>query len=102
MIHRAVLYTPEAEDDLISMYDHFAAAASSNVALGFLRRVRTWLDGFSAASERGTRRDDIRPGLRTIGFRRRLTVAFTVTSDTVVILRVLYGGQEWEAALKEE
>ncbi|WP_348626490.1 hypothetical protein [Mesorhizobium sp. LNJC384A00] len=41
----------------------------------------------------------MRPGLRIVGFERRLTVAFTVEGDQVVILRVFYGGVNWEDEL---
>lgn len=99
MIRRAVAIAPEAERDLFALYDRIADAASPAVAIGYLGRVRTWLETFETASERGTRRDDIRPGLRTVGFERRLTVAFTVADDRVVIVRVFYGGQDWGAAL---
>ena len=50
--------------------------------------------------ERGTRRDDIRPGLRVIGFERRATIVFQVLEDEVIIVRVFYGGQDYEAALR--
>jgi toxin ParE1/3/4 len=52
--------------------------------------------------QRGTRRDAIRPGLRTLGYRQRVTVAFRVTDTTVVILRVLYGSRDLEGLLREE
>ena len=101
MIRRTVVYAPEAEGDLLSLFDHIADAASEAVAAGYLGRIKVWLEGFSTASERGTRRDDIRPGLRIIGFERRLTVAFTVTEDTVVIQRVFSGGRNWRARLED-
>ena len=99
MIRRGVVYAPEARDDLMALYDWIAEAASPDVAFTYLTRVEAWLAGFDAAPERGTRRDDIRPGQRTVGFERRLTVAFTVNDATVVILRVFYGGQDWSAVL---
>ena len=46
-------------------------------------------------------RDDLRPGLRITGFRRRVTVAFSVDEDRVMILRLFYGGQDWERAFDE-
>jgi toxin ParE1/3/4 len=46
-------------------------------------------------SERGTPRDDVRPNLRIIGFERRITVAFVVEPESVVILRLFYGGANW-------
>jgi toxin ParE1/3/4 len=50
-------------------------------------------------SERGFLREDIRPGLRVLGFERRLTVAFSVEAETVTIYRLFYGGQNWEEVL---
>ena len=47
---------------------------------------------------RGTEHSDLRPGLRTIGFRRRVTIAFRVKGDSVAILRILYGGRSVELA----
>jgi hypothetical protein len=40
------------------------------------------------------------PGLRTIGFERRATIAFQVMQDEVVILRIFYGGEDYERALR--
>jgi toxin ParE1/3/4 len=47
-----------------------------------------------------TRRDDLRPGLCTIGFRRRVTIAFAVEADAMTIIGIFYGGQDFEAALQ--
>ena len=52
--------------------------------------------------ERGTRRDDLRPGLRTTTYRRRVTIAFHVTETTVAIDRVLYGGRDLDAIFRED
>ena len=54
---------------------------------------------FDPASERGARRDDIRPELRVIGYRRSVTIAFTLSDTQVVILRVFYGGVDWKPLL---
>jgi len=39
--------------------------------------------------------------LRTIGFRRRATIAFSADDRMVTILGVFYGGQDYEAALRQ-
>ena len=52
--------------------------------------------------ERGAQRDDLRPGLRVIGFERRVTIAFHITSETVVIDRVFYGGRDLTGAFDSE
>jgi toxin ParE1/3/4 len=49
---------------------------------------------------RGRKRDDLLPGLRTIGFERRVTVAFVVSADAVLIEGIFYGGRDFEAALR--
>ena len=46
--------------------------------------------------DRGNRRDDLRPGLRILGFERRAVITFQITANTVTILRVLYGGRDLE------
>jgi toxin ParE1/3/4 len=51
--------------------------------------------------ERGTRRDDLRVGLRIVGFRRQASIAFTVLEDRVEIARILYGGRNLDDALRE-
>ena len=48
---------------------------------------------------RGMARDDLRPGLRVVGFRRRVTIAFAITEETVEILGIYYGGRDYEALL---
>jgi len=53
---------------------------------------------------RGMRRDYLLPGLCVIGFERRATIVFTVEEalTRVEIHGVHYGGQDFEAALREE
>lgn len=47
--------------------------------------------------ERGTRRDDLRPGLRTLGFRRQASILFRIDAQGVEIGRILYGGRDLAA-----
>ncbi len=96
MKERDVVLSPEARDDLIALYDWIAAAAHPRTALGYIERIEAFLLGMRFASERGTRRDDIRPGLRVVSFERRVTVAFTVDESSLIILRLFYAGRNWE------
>ncbi len=95
-----VVFAPEALDDLRALYDLITDAASPERAFGYVEEIRRHLLGFADFPQRGTRRDHIRPGLRTIGYRRRITIAFLVTEAEVVILRVLYGGRDVDALLR--
>jgi toxin ParE1/3/4 len=51
--------------------------------------------------KRGTRRGDIAPGLRTIGFERRVTIAFRVLEGVVEIVTIAYAGRDFENGLRE-
>lgn len=93
--------TRAARSDLMAVYDHIAAEVSQRVARGYIQRIEAWLATFDLGAERGTLREDLRPGLRTIGFERRVTAAFTVQDERVVILRLFYAGQDWGTALSD-
>ncbi|NGN41052.1 type II toxin-antitoxin system RelE/ParE family toxin [Mesorhizobium sp. CGMCC 1.15528] len=97
MKRRNVIFAPEARHDLFQIYEWVAVATSPIVALDYIERIESWCLAFDLAGERGRKRDDIRPGIRITGFERRMTIAFTVTSEQVTILRLFYGGQDWES-----
>jgi toxin ParE1/3/4 len=52
---------------------------------------------------RGTQRDDLRPGLRIVPFKKRTAIAFEIDEekDVVRVLRVFYGGQDYDAVLNK-
>ncbi len=98
MPHR-VAFAPEAKAQLVSLYEFIAARGNPAAALSFTEAIVTYCDGFAVFPRRGTRRDDLRPGLRTIAFRRRVTIAFHVGPRTVTVLGVFYAGQDVSASL---
>ncbi len=100
MRSRRVVFAPEAATDLDWLYDLIAEASSPERAMAYLSRLEALCKGLATASERGQRRDDIRPGLRIIGFERRITVAFSVDTERVTILRCFYGGADWEGSFE--
>jgi len=84
-----------AREDLRSLYAFIRDERKSPViAINYVRRIYDYCKSFSQFPHRGTKRDDLRPGIRLIGFERRVTIAFTVTDDTVLIARILYGGRD--------
>jgi toxin ParE1/3/4 len=97
-----VVFGPEAQAQLASIYGYIAGEAGTSVALAFTTALVDYCESFTTFPERGTRRDDLRPGLRTIGFRRRVTIAFDITRETISIIGIFYGGQDIEDALRRE
>jgi toxin ParE1/3/4 len=51
--------------------------------------------------ERGTKRDDILQGLRTVGVERRTTIAFRVLKTRVEVVTIAYGGRDFESELSK-
>ncbi|MDJ0448162.1 type II toxin-antitoxin system RelE/ParE family toxin [Methylocystis sp. JR02] len=98
MKRRKVVFSPQARDDLQRLYDYIRFAAGAETANSYIGRLEAYVLGFETASERGQRRDDVRPGLRTVGFERRLTIAFSIDAENVTILRLFYAGRDWESA----
>ena len=101
MRSRKVIQSKTANRDIVTIYFRIAEMAGHSIAGGYVDRIEKYLANFDLASERGTLRDDLMSGLRIIGYERRITIAFTVDDSQVTILRVFYGGKDWEDEWKE-
>jgi toxin ParE1/3/4 len=95
-----VIFSPEADAQLVAIYRRISGKTAPTVADRFTGAIVDYCEKLESFPQRGTRRDDLRPGLRTIGFRRRVTIAFAVEADSVMIIGIFYGGQDFEAALR--
>ena len=94
-----IVFLPSAREDFIRLYDYIADRSGPAIAGGYIDRIEAACDQLATFPERGTKRDDIRKGLRTLGFERRVTIVFQVTDVEVVIARIFYGGQDYERSL---
>jgi toxin ParE1/3/4 len=94
-------FAPEAEEQLVQIYNYIAAEASPEIAADYTEAIVRLCETLQTFPLRGTRRDDIRAGLRVFGFRRRVSIAFEVGNERVTILGVYYGGQNFEADIKQ-
>jgi toxin ParE1/3/4 len=95
-----VSFRPQAETDLFALYGHIAEEAGDVVAGGYIDRIEAACMALAIFPERGTQRNDIRRGLRTMGFERRATIVFQVMRTQVLIIRIFYGGQDYERTLR--
>jgi toxin ParE1/3/4 len=95
-----ISFRPLAEADLFGLYRHIADEADQAVAGAYIDRIEATGRALETFLGRGARRDDIRPGIRTMGFERRATIVFQVKRPEVVIVRIFYGGQDYERTLR--
>ena len=101
MSHR-VVFSPEAQEQLAELYRYIAQAASPDIAARYTDAIVTYCESLRTFPHRGTRRDDVRPGLRITNYRKRAVIAFYVDAGQVSIIGVFYGGQDYETLLQDE
>lgn len=96
-------FSASAKADLFAIYDYIADRAGAEIALRFVESIEAYCLGFANSPERGTKRDGLRSGLRTVGFKRRATILFEVDREErrVAILGIYYAGRSLEG-LEEE
>jgi plasmid stabilization system protein ParE len=93
-----VVYTPEAEAQFLAPYFQIASAASPDIAANYTDAIVKQCESLGTFPQRGALRDDILPGVRVFGFRRRVSIVSEVTGSMVTVLGVFYGGQNFETA----
>jgi len=83
-----------AISDLVALHRWIAAEADHAIADNYIDRIETRVAALAEFPDRGTPRDDLAPGLRTLAFERRLLIAYRVDGGTVLVLRVISAQRE--------
>lgn len=96
-----VVYSQTSREDLLRILRWLAEKASPESALGIVEGIEGFIESLTLAPERGTHRPDLRPLLRMIAYHKAV-IAAEVGDDTVYILRIFCGGEDWESAFAEE
>lgn len=97
MIRYAIILQPEAIAQLQDLEDYIAANASPAIGQQYVEAIIGYCHELATFPQRGTMRDDVRPGLRTLSYRGRTVIVFVVGDGRVDILGIFYGGQNWES-----
>lgn len=66
-----VFFSPEAEEHLNALEEYIAKAAGPRIAANYVLEIVQFCRGLKTLPHRGKARNDLRPGIRTVGFRRR-------------------------------
>jgi toxin ParE1/3/4 len=97
-----VIFSPRAERQLDTLYSYIAERGGEERAEGYISGIVAFCQRLSLFPERGTKRDDLRLGLRIVGYAKRVTVAFLVKDDRVMIHGVFYGGQDYDVMIEAD
>lgn len=88
------MWRPQARGDLLSLYAWIAEQADPDTAYEYVSKIEAHAAALSSYPERGTARDDLAPGVRTIPYRRRTVIAYRVLDDMVEILAIAHAGRD--------
>ena len=78
-----VAFSAEAEAQLQELEAYLANRFYPANAERYVRRLTDACRAFAVAPFQGTMRDDLAPGIRTVGFERRATIYFKVVENRV-------------------
>lgn len=97
-----VVFAPEAEEQLAELYRYIAQSATPHTALNYTENVIGHCESLEQFPHRGNRRDDILPGLRVTNYRKRTVIAFMLHAETVTVVGIWHGGQDYEHSLSTD
>jgi toxin ParE1/3/4 len=97
MAHK-LIYRPRAEEDFEAIY-RFIAQDSPARAFSFIEQIQKRCDLLRDSPEQGRARPDLRPNLRVVPYGRSVVITYQVTGDTIEVLRIFYGGQDYETIM---
>jgi len=83
-----------AISDLVALHHWITAEADAAIAGEYIDRIEIRIAALVDFPDRGTPRNDLAPGLRTLSFERRLLIAYRVDGGTVLVLRVISAQRE--------
>jgi toxin ParE1/3/4 len=94
-------FSEEAEDDLLAIRDYLAAHADEAIADQFIEALIARCESLSRFADRGSPRDDLAAGVRTIGHKKSVLIAYRVREKVVTVLGFFSRGRDVTAAFRE-
>jgi toxin ParE1/3/4 len=85
--------------DIDRIADWVAENAGVDVALAYITRIEAACAGLADFPLRGTPRDDLGTGVRSISFEGRATIVYRVESVRVLVLGIFHAGRLLEGPL---
>lgn len=93
-----LVYTPDALADLRAILRHIAGD-NPPAARSFVGAIEQRCRNLCTQPHLGRAREDLGGGLRLFPFRRRVVIAYRVEGTDLAIIRVFYGGRDYEVLL---
>jgi toxin ParE1/3/4 len=98
---RELVFRPLALTDLDAIYEYIEPDNPRRAAT-FVQDILTGCRTLCTYPEIGPARGDIAPGLRIRPMLGRVVVCYRIAEAHIVVLRVFYGGQDFETIMRDE
>ena len=98
----AVVWRPQARDDLLALYQWIADQADPDTAFKYTRRIEAYATRLANFPDRGTPREGLAAEVRTTPYRRRTVIAYRVLDEEVEILAIAHAGRDLGRVFEEE
>src|SRR5512140_3579755 len=96
----AIIWSPEAEEDLIGIWAYLAEQATEQVADSQLAAIESACVKLEHWPHAGRQRDDLLPGLRSV-LAVPYVIFYRVRNDVVEVVRVIHGRRDIDAIFAE-
>lgn len=91
---------PAAARHLAAIEARIAEEATDDIARRFVGLILDRCHALEMYPGRGTPRDDIRPGVRTLVFKRNVVIVYAVQGEDVAVLGISWRGQDLGSLLE--
>ena len=91
----------KAEEDLASIYRYISATDPQHAG-DFVRSIEERCMSLADFPLLGRARNDLGPGFRILFYARRVVVVYRLNEDRVEIMRVFYGGRDYERLVRDD
>jgi plasmid stabilization system protein ParE len=101
MKRHSVVFALGMSEDLNELEDYIALESTEEIAALYIDTLIEECESLEFAPFRGTRRPELRPNMRIIGFKHAVSIVFRIEEqqNTVVILGVSYRGRSIDRIL---
>jgi toxin ParE1/3/4 len=91
---KEIIYSPRADAQFKRLERYLAERFYPDNARQFIERLRRFCRELALVPSAGKLRIDLRPGIRTVGFERKVDIYYKVAGDQVFILSIHFRGHQ--------
>jgi toxin ParE1/3/4 len=89
-----ITWSATAQSDLLALFDWIAERAGIEVGEDYTTRIEAFANALIDNPRRGSPRDDLAPGLRSIVYRRRTIIIYRASETAIEIIHIAHGGRD--------